>query len=155
MQFDPKVYGVVQYHVRINSAALRKGGKNSKVADLKLWVNAKSSDSDSLFLSVNGGTFMSWHVNASDDYTWRKFWKNIVLVSGNHTITIGFKYPQMYVTQLWIGTGSFQPLEAELAGDDDSEDFEKEAGEEEEKAAEELGGNDLVDQIFNQGRCVR
>jgi hypothetical protein len=113
-QFDRKVYGSVDYAVVVPPDGLAsRGGTSAAQVELKLWVNVKSSDSDSLFVSVDGSEFMSWHVNASDEFQWRKFWKNVPLAAGPHTVTLGFKYPQMYLAHVWVGTGVFQPISVE------------------------------------------
>ena len=96
-QFDPKVYGRVDYQIVVtgpdaDKVSRGKRGEQAPAAELKLWVNVKCSDSESIFISVDGSDFVSWHVNYSDEYAWRKFWKNIPLSAGKHVITLGFKY---------------------------------------------------------------
>jgi len=128
-QFNPDVYGCVDYEIVVLPAGLASSKtKAAPTVDLKLWVHVKSSDTDSLFISVNGSDFMSWHINFSDEFSWRKFWKNIPLTAGTHTITLGLKYPQLYVANVWIGSGSFQPLA--------EEDFNKVRSSEEEEGSE-------------------
>jgi hypothetical protein len=100
-QFDSKVYGFAEFVVVLHAPA-----------DLKLWLCVKSSDSDSVFVSVNGSDFVSWHINATHQYAWRKFWKNVPLPAGTHTLQISTKYQQLYISHLWLGTGSFNPAEA-------------------------------------------